>query len=74
MRLLDTCLVRYVIYQQGRTIGHKVGLRFLLDTYIGANDGVPFTIPGDKDLCDTYKDFDKPDKVPDFISALETRT
>ena len=25
---------------------HRVGLRFLLDTFIGTNDGVPFTIPG----------------------------
>ena len=70
-RLLDTCLVRYVLTNRSATIGHKVGLRFLLDTYIGANDGVPFTIPGEKDLCNTFKDFDKADKVPDFISALE---
>src|SRR5262249_45312593 len=69
-RLLDTCLVTYVITNKDAQ-SHKVGLRFLLDTYIGANDGVPFTIPGEKDLCDTFKDFDGPDKVPDFISALE---
>ena len=52
---------------------HTVGLRFLLDTYIGANDGVPFTIPGDSELCDTVKDLretkDKP--IPDFLQALE---
>jgi hypothetical protein len=70
-RLLDTCLVRYVFTNTDKAIGHSVGLRFLLDTYIGANDGVPFAIPGEKDLCDTSKDFDSPDKVPDFISALE---
>jgi hypothetical protein len=70
-RLLDTCLVTYVITNKNTKAPHKVGLRFLLDTYIGANDGVPFTIPGEKDLCDTFKDFDGPDKVPDFISALE---
>jgi hypothetical protein len=70
-RLLDTCLVRYVFTNKDAALGHTVGLRFLLDTYIGENDGVPFTIPGEKDLCDTFKDFDSPDKVPDFISALE---
>jgi hypothetical protein len=68
--LLDTCLISYVITNNDR-INHKIGLRFLLDTYIGANDGVPFTIPGEKDLCDTDKDFVGTDKVPDFISALE---
>jgi hypothetical protein len=70
-RLLDTCLVSYVLTNKDPKIARKVGLRFLLDTYIGANDGVPFTIPGDPNLCDTFKDFDTPDRVPDFISALE---
>src|SRR5262249_6186757 len=50
---------------------HNVGLRFMLDTYIGANDGVPFTIPNTKGLCDTLYDFKTPQEVPDFIQALE---
>jgi hypothetical protein len=71
--LLDTCRVRYRIDNRDSK-KHQVGLRFLLDTYIGANDGVPFTVPGDSDLCDTLKDLptqanDK--KVPDFLQALE---
>jgi hypothetical protein len=70
-RLLDTCLVRYVLANTDPAVGVKVGLRFLLDTYIGRNDGVPFTIPGEKDLCNTFRDFNGPDKVPDYISALE---
>jgi hypothetical protein len=69
-RLLDTCLVRYRIDNKD-TRPHDVGLRFLLDTYIGANDGVPFTIPGDKNLCDTSKEFNTRQDVPDFIQALE---
>src|SRR5262249_25845327 len=40
-RLLDTCLVHYLIENRG-TVQHKVGLRVMLDTYIGTNDGVPF--------------------------------
>ncbi len=52
-------------------MAHKVGLRFLLDTYIGTNDAVPFTIAGQKDLCDTVKVFGKASEVPDYISALE---
>ncbi|HEX5270955.1 MAG TPA: zinc ribbon domain-containing protein [Gemmataceae bacterium] len=70
--LLDTARVRYRIENRGGR-PRTVGLRFLLDTYIGANDGVPFTIPGDKELCDTLKDLratdDRP--VPDFLQALE---
>jgi hypothetical protein len=67
---LDTCLVRYTITNRDSK-AHTVGLRFLLDTYIGANDGVPFTIPGDKRLCDTFLRFDRAELVPDFIQALE---
>ncbi len=67
-RLLDTCQVRYQIENRDKE-AHTVGLRFLLDTYIGANDGVPFTIPGDSELCDTLKDLREP--IPDFLQALE---
>ena len=69
-RLLDTCLIYYDITNEDG-IAHQVGLRFLLDTFIGTNDAVPFTIAGSKDLCDTMKTFDKAEDVPDFISALE---
>jgi hypothetical protein len=68
--LLDTCLVRYVIENKDNR-PHNVGLRFMLDTYIGSNDGVPFTIPNHKGLCDTLYDFKTPQEVPDFIQALE---
>ncbi len=74
-RFLDTCLVRYTITNR-HTKPRKVGFRFLLDTYIGANDGAPFTIPGSAKLVTTYEDFNpanpkskKP--VPDFVQALE---
>jgi hypothetical protein len=70
-RLLDTCLVRYLIENRDSR-PHSVGLRFLLDTYIGANDGVPFTIPGAKQpLCDTMLDFNRMEDIPQFIQALE---
>jgi hypothetical protein len=72
-RLLDTCRVRYQI-QNRDTKAHTVGLRVLLDTYIGGNDGVPFTIPGDSALCDTQKDLPaqaRGKKLPDFLQALE---
>jgi hypothetical protein len=72
-RLLDTCRVRYRIENRD-AVPREVGLRFLLDTFIGGNDGVPFTIPGAAKLCDTHMNLpaeatDK--KVPDFLEALE---
>ncbi len=66
---LDTCLVRYKIDNQD-TKKHHVGLRFLLDTYIGANDGVPFLIPGQDGLCNTKQDLRGP-AVPQYIQAFE---
>jgi hypothetical protein len=72
-RLLDTCRVRYRIENRD-SHERQVGIRFLLDTYIGGNDGVPFTIPGDSDLCDTMKDLPRQAKdkqIPDFLQALE---
>jgi hypothetical protein len=69
-RLLDTCLVRYVL-ENADSRPHKVGIRVLIDTLIGANDGVPFTVPGVPGLVDTFKDFKTPQSVPDFVLALE---
>jgi hypothetical protein len=71
--LLDTCRVRYRIDNRD-TQEHMIGIRFLLDAFIGGNDGVPFTIPGEPDLCDTMKDLPsqaRDGKIPDFLQALE---
>jgi hypothetical protein len=67
--LLDTCLVHYLIENRD-TVPHQIGLRVMLDTYIGANDGVPFVIPGQPGLLDTWKRFSGAD-IPDYIQALE---
>jgi hypothetical protein len=72
--LLDTCRVRYQLVNMPDGFERQAGIRFLLDTFIGANDGVPFTIPGDSALCDTKKDLPleaKDKKIPDFLQALE---
>jgi hypothetical protein len=73
--VLDTCLVRYQLENRD-SVPHKVGLRFMLDTYIGAEDGVPFAIPGKKGLCDTMEDFDTAVKVgkPAAQAALKNNT
>jgi hypothetical protein len=68
---LDTCRVTFTLANKDSQ-PHKVGLRFLLDTYIGERDDVPFYVPRqDNPLVDTVEDF-KREKVPDYIQALET--
>src|SRR5262249_53814398 len=72
--LYDTVLVKYQI-KNNDTNPHTVGLRFMLDTLIGKNDGVPFLIPpteqGPAHLVDTMAVF-VGKAIPDFIRALET--
>jgi hypothetical protein len=70
VRYRDTCLVRYQL-ENADAVAHTVGLRFLLDTFIGANDGVPFVIPGEPGLCDTLKEFNDVRSVPAYIQAQE---
>jgi hypothetical protein len=69
-RMMDTCLVRYTI-ENADSRERRCGLRVVVDTLIGENDGVPFTVPGVPGLVTDFKDFPTPDSVPDFIQALE---
>ena len=67
--LLDTCLIWYKVKNLSGS-PQRVGIRVLLDTYIGANDGVPFTIPGERGFLTTMKEF--PQKIiPDYIEVVE---
>ncbi len=68
-RLLDTCLVYYKVENFG-TVSHTVGLRILLDTFIGSNDGVPFVIPGQPGLMQDAREYSQKE-IPDYIEALE---
>jgi hypothetical protein len=69
-RKLDTALIHYILENRD-TQKHKAGLRIMLDTYIGAEDGVPFAIPGQNELLTTKRDFNNTKDIPDFIQALE---
>jgi hypothetical protein len=69
-RHLDTCLIWYSVENRD-TQPHVVGLRFLLDTQIGNNDGVPFTVPGENQFVTTKRDFKPADKVPPYLEAVE---
>jgi hypothetical protein len=66
---LDTLLVYYTLRNKDKN-KHKVGIRVMIDTFIGANDGVPFTIPGKKNFVDTKAEFAGKD-IPDYIEAIE---
>jgi hypothetical protein len=66
---LDTLLVYYRLHNKD-VDKHKVGIRVMLDTFIGANDGVPFTIPGKKKFVDTKAEFSGKE-IPDYIEAIE---
>jgi hypothetical protein len=73
--LYDTALVTYLVKNEDRTT-HTVGLRIMLDTYIGANDGVPIYVPDHGDppkpafLLTTMQDFPQKD-IPDYVMAVE---
>ncbi len=79
-RLYDTALVKYTLTNHDK-VPHTVGLRVMLDTFIGAEDGVPFYIPPVYDgsgremkpdrLVDKMEIFAQKD-IPDFVQALET--
>lgn len=68
-RLLNTCLVKYKI-ENHDVKKHKVGLRMLLDTYIGDRDDVPFMLPGVNEPVSKMKEFLE-DKVPDFVQVIQ---
>jgi hypothetical protein len=68
-RRMDTILVRYELENTG-TVERTVGLRVMLDSLIGSNDGVPFVVPGRQELVTSPRSF-RGDAIPDFIRALE---
>jgi hypothetical protein len=68
-KLLDTLLIYYKVQNYG-TAEQKVAVRVMLDTYIGSNDGVPFTVPGADGFVTAQGDF-RGDKVPSYIEAVE---
>src|SRR5437588_12816023 len=69
-RLLDTCLIYYII-KNNDTQPRSVGLRVMLDTYIGDNDGVPFLVPGERDFLTTMHDYKTRAEAPPYLEAVE---
>src|SRR5205085_12115552 len=72
-RVLDTVLCRYVFENNGTT-PYTIGLRTQVDTLIGENDGVPFTVPGYTGMVGNtaFANFAAPvNTIPPFLQALE---
>lgn len=72
-QLYDTVLIKYQVKNQD-TKAQTVGLRMILDTYIGSTDGVPFHVAA-SDTADghwvTTKKIFLQKAIPDFIRAIE---
>jgi hypothetical protein len=74
--LYDTALVTYVIKNESKTKKCTVGLRAMVDTFVGANDGVPIFIPEHgvppkpSFLLTGLQTFPQKD-IPDYIQAVE---
>src|SRR5262249_73853 len=66
-RTLDTVLIYYLATNHG-TVPRKVGIRVMLDTYIGSNDGVPFTAPAEKGFVTTKPEYPG-NAPPDYLEA-----
>lgn len=68
---LDTAFVRYTLTNKAKA-KQKIGLRFMLDTLIGGNDGVPFVIPERADLVTTSAvTGGKTKDLPEYVQAFE---
>jgi hypothetical protein len=66
---IDTIRVNYELKNLGPTT-RQVGLRVMLDTLIGDNDGVPFIVPGREGIVTSTLEM-RGNEVPDFVRSLE---
>jgi hypothetical protein len=65
----DTIQIKYQLHNTGAE-SHKVGLRIMIDTLVGKNDGVPFFIPGQAGITDYAVDL-RGVEIPESIRAIE---
>lgn len=68
-RRLDTLRVTFSARNNGAD-PHLVASRYLIDTLIGGNDGVPFIVAGEKQMVTNAVTF-QGESVPDFVRALQ---
>jgi hypothetical protein len=67
----DTFRVEYTAENRD-AITHTVGLRWMIDTLIGDNDGVPFLVPGRPGLIATPLDLRGAD-IPNYVHVYENQ-
>lgn len=68
-RRMDAVRATYII-ENTDVSNHLVGLRVMLDTLIGGNDGVPFIVPGTDGIVTSPVVYQS-GSIPDFVRALE---
>jgi len=66
--LPDTARIEYRITNEGAR-PRSVGLRIMLDTLLGSNDGAPFQVGGQAVLTDTAF---RGEAIPDFFQAFDS--
>lgn len=67
----DTVRIEYVIKNVG-TSAHSAGLRILLDTMLGDNDGAPFRIPGTGNVTTERQYEAQSGGIPNYFQAFES--
>jgi hypothetical protein len=65
----DTLRIEYIL-ENTDISPHQAGARIMIDTLIGNNDGVPFSVPTISGITDRATDLTG-SKIPDFIQVLE---
>ncbi len=63
----DTASIRYCITNQG-TVAQDVGLRIVLDTMLGNNDGAPFRV---RDMAIVSDSLFSGEEIPAFVQAFD---
>ena len=66
---LDTFRIEYEAENRD-TVTHTVGVRLMIDTLIGDNDGVPFLVPGRTDLVTAPLDV-RGSNIPNYVQVYE---
>jgi hypothetical protein len=68
---VDTMQIRYMLENTDPADSHTVGLRVLLDTMLGSNDGAPFQVPNSGAVT-TEHEYTPKSSVPDYWQAFDS--
>jgi hypothetical protein len=68
-QIADTLRVDYLLWNRWQRRRNNLGLRVMLDTLIGDNDGVPFLVPGRQGILHHSAEYTG--RVPPWIQAIQ---